>query len=67
MNGFPILSIMLLVPAVAAVACLALLEPAENRVDALGSTLFGLVYVPETLAFLVEFARVFGQHQRQGS
>jgi phosphatidate cytidylyltransferase len=49
-----------LVPlAVAAVACLTLLRPPESRVDALGSTLFGLLYVPTMLAFLVKIVRPF--------
>jgi phosphatidate cytidylyltransferase len=45
--------------AVAAVACLVLLQPPESRVDALGSTLFGLLYVPTMLAFIVKIVRPF--------
>ena len=49
----------LLPVSVAAVACMTLLRPAESRVDALGSTLFGLLYVPTMLAFLVKIVRPF--------
>jgi phosphatidate cytidylyltransferase len=49
----------LLPVAVAVVACLALRSPAEHRVDVLGSTLFGLLYVPALFAFLVKIVRPF--------
>jgi phosphatidate cytidylyltransferase len=44
---------------VAAVACMALARPPESRVDALGSTLFGLLYVSAMLAFIVKIVRPF--------
>ena len=44
---------------VVAATFLALLEPAETRVDALGATVFGLAFVPAMLAFIVKIVRPF--------
>jgi phosphatidate cytidylyltransferase len=49
----------LLPVAVGVSACLVLRRPADTRVDALGSTLFGLLYVPALLAYIVKIVRPF--------
>ena len=49
----------LLPVAVAAVACMTLARPADSRVDALASTVFGLLYIPTMLAFIVKIVRPF--------